>query len=92
MNEHIAKPLDLECLDELAQDHHTLVTMEENVLSGGLGQSVRGYMSQRYPQIQVISFGIPDEFVGHGSVDQLKKQIHLDVESMVSAIKEQMDR
>lgn len=92
VNMRFAKPLDVTCLDELAKDHQTLVTMEENVLSGGLGQSVRAYMARRHPRIRVISFGIPDEFVGHGSVDQLKKQIHLDVESMVSVIKEQVDR
>ena len=92
VNMRFAKPLDLECLDELAQCHETLVTMEENVLAGGMGQSVRAYMARRHPQIQVVSFGIPDEFVGHGSVDQLKKQIHLDVESMVTAVKEQVNR
>ena len=92
VNMRFVKPLDLECLDELAKDHQILVTMEENVLSGGMGQNVRDYMGRKYPEIQVISLGIPDRFVGHGSVEQLKRQLCLDVEGMTEAIKERMSR
>lgn len=92
VNMRFAKPLDEARLDELAKDHRVLVTMEENVLSGGMGERVRAYVNSRYPQMRVISIGIPDQFVGHGSVDQLKKQLHLDAKGIVSMVKEQVDR
>lgn len=92
INMRFVKPLDEARLDELAEDHRVLVTMEENVLSGGMGERVRAYVNARYPQIQVISIGIPDQFVGHGSVDQLKKQLHLDAEGILCAIRDKVDR
>ncbi len=86
------KPLDTACLDRLAEDHQIFVTMEENVLSGGMGEKVRAYVDAHHPQVQVIPIGIPDQFVGHGSVDQLKKKLHLDVEGIVSTIRDKVGR
>ncbi len=92
VNMRFVKPLDEERLDELAQRHSILVTLEENVLSGGMGEKVCSYINAHHPQMQVISIGIPDQFVGHGSVSQLRKQIHLDVEGIVTTIRERAVR
>lgn len=86
------KPLDTACLDELAEDHQIFVTMEENVLSGGMGEKVRSYADAHHPQIQVVSIGIPDQFVGHGSVRQLKEKLRLDVEGILSTIRDKVGR
>lgn len=86
------KPLDTECLDKLAEDHQIFVTMEENVLSGGMGEKVRAYVDVHHPHVQVVSIGIPDRFVGHGSVSQLKEKLHLDVEGIVSTIRDKVGR
>lgn len=92
VNMRFVKPLDTERLDELARDHETFVTLEENVLSGGMGEKVCSYLNAHCPKAQVISIGIPDQFVGHGSVSQLKKQTHLDAEGIVCAIRERLVR
>lgn len=92
VNARFIKPLDTACLDELAEDHQTLVTLEENVLSGGFGEKVRAYMADHHPQVQVIAVGIPDQFVGHGSVSQLKEKLHLDAGGILSTIREKVSR
>lgn len=91
VNVRFVKPLDTACLDELAEDHQTLVTLEENVLSGGFGEKVRAYMADRHPQVRVVTIGIPDQFVGHGSVGQLRERLHLDVGGILAAIREKVD-
>ena len=92
VNVRFVKPLDTACLDELAEDHQTLVTLEENVLSGGFGEKVRAYMADRHPQVRVVTIGIPDQFVGHGSVGQLRERLRLDVKGILAAIREKVDR
>ncbi len=92
VNVRFVKPLDTACLDELAEDHRTLVTLEENVLSGGFGEKVRAYMADRHPQVRVVTIGIPDQFVGHGSVGQLRERLRLDVKGILAAIREKVDR
>jgi 1-deoxy-D-xylulose-5-phosphate synthase len=92
VNMRFVKPLDTDCLDKLAEDHQIFVTLEENVASGGLGEKVRAYVGVRYPQIQVVCISIPDQFVGHGSVGQLKEMLHLDVEGIVSTVREKVSR
>lgn len=91
VNVRFVKPLDTACLDELAEDHQTLVTLEENVLCGGLGEKVRAYMADRHPQVRVVTIGIPDQFVGHGSVGQLKERLRLDVAGILATIREKVD-
>lgn len=45
------KPMDTDVIDHLAGTHHTIVTLEENVLRGGYGERVTDYVQKHYPQI-----------------------------------------
>ncbi len=87
VNARIVKPLDKSQLDKLAQTGHTLlVTMEENVLDGGFGSCVNDYAVKENNGTQVINVGIPDSFIEHGSIQQLRDSIHLDPISIASQI------
>lgn len=89
INARFVKPLDTELLEELSQEHELLVTMEENVISGGFGEHVLRYMNERpgeNPQMKVLNIAIPDEYVEHGNVEILRKEIGIGKESVVKKI------
>ncbi len=88
VNVRFVKPLDTDLLDSLLDKHDFLVTLEENVESGGFGEHVVQYFNnkdaQHMPRIQNIS--LPDVYVEHGSVEILKRELGVDAESIVKRI------
>ncbi|MBQ8246176.1 MAG: 1-deoxy-D-xylulose-5-phosphate synthase [Lachnospiraceae bacterium] len=87
-NGRFVKPIDEEALKKAAATHSLIVTMEENVASGGYGEKVREYLDSIKADCKVLTIAIPDKFVEHGSVDQLYKEIGVDADSVVARIKE----
>ena len=85
-NARFVKPIDTEMVDK-ASKYKVIVTLEENVLSGGFGEKVCDYMKENNYTSTLIKVGIPDEYVEHGNVDQLRKDIHIDAESIIEKIK-----
>ena len=88
VNVRFVKPLDTDLLDSLLDKHDFLVTLEENVESGGFGEHVVQYFNnkdaQHMPRIQNIA--LPDVYVEHGSVEILKRELGVDAESIVKRI------
>ena len=86
VNARFVCPLDTECLDRLSRDHHWIVTMEENVLKGGFGEACGDYLLAKHEDVRLLHVGVPDVYVEHGGVDQLKKTLHMDADSIVERI------
>ena len=86
VNARFVCPLDTECLDRLSRDHQWIVTMEENVLKGGFGEACGDYLLAKHEDVRLIHVGVPDVYVEHGGVDQLKKTLHMDADSIVERI------
>ena len=82
VNGRFIKPVDEECLEMLAKNHRLLVTMEENVRSGGYGEKVRDYVDDRGLPVKVLNIALPDEYVEHGNVALLYQEVGLDAESI----------
>lgn len=87
-NGRFIKPIDIEMVDKAAKKHRVIVTLEENVLSGGFGEKVCSYMKEKKYSNELIMVGIPDEYVEHGNVDELRKEIYIDADSIIARIKE----
>ena len=83
INARFVKPLDTERIDELAADHYLLITIEENILTGGFGEQVTSYVMQKNLPMKVQNFGIADEYVEHGNVEVLRKEVGLNPETIV---------
>ncbi len=81
------KPLDENILKEVATHFQRIVTIEDGTRTGGLGSAILEWMNDQVYQPQIIRLGIPDEFVEHGTVAQLREIVHLDKESIKKAIK-----
>ena len=88
VNMRFAKPFDRELLDDLAQDHRLMITMEENNQSGGFGEQVSAYLNGKYSQIKVRILAIQDHFVEHGNVEKWKKELGLDAQSVLKIIED----
>ena len=86
VNARFVKPLDTEMLDHLAEKHNMIVTMEENVIRGGFGEAVSDYYMTKGSAVYVKHVGIPDEFVEHGNVAQLKASLGMDAWAIAGKI------
>ena len=87
INARFAKPLDTELICDLCRDHELIVTIEENVLAGGFGEQVVQYVMQTGEKTRVRTIGISDDYVEHGNVEVLRKEVGLDQETIVAQIK-----
>ena len=88
INARFVKPIDTEILNEAVKDHSLIVTMEENVVSGGFGEKVRGYLDESGYQGSLLTISIPDEYVEHGNVDILREEVGIDAYSIQRRIEE----
>lgn len=86
INARFAKPLDEQLLLSLSADHKLLVTLEENVITGGFGQQVTQFLTDTGQAVKVIQIAIPDQFVEQGSVGRLREETGLDPAFIVKKI------
>jgi len=85
-----AKPLDAELIASLAADHEVLVTVEENVLSGGFGSAVLEHLSDHdlAGEVRVLRIGLPDRYVTHGKPALLREEVGLTPEAVAGRVAE----
>ena len=88
VNARFIKPLDREIIAGLAAEIKTVITLEENVLQGGFGSAVLELLTEeRLADSVTCRIGIPDEFVEHGSQEELREKYGLDVEGIVKTVR-----
>ena len=91
INARFVKPVDKEAVRWAAKNHRLVVSMEENVASGGYGEKLREIVAPYYKTTKFMQIAIPDEYVEHGNVEQLKKDIGIDAETIAEKIKKEME-
>lgn len=87
VNMRFVKPLDTNAIDSIANSHDLIVTLEENAIPGGAGAGVVEYLTSTSSTTPIRMIGLPDEFVEHGSREELLHYCKLDA----VGIKEQID-
>ncbi len=92
INARFVKPIDEEAVREACRDHALIVTMEENVSTGGYGEKVLDFLNQSGLKTGLLSVSIPDAYVEHGNVELLKQQIGIDAESVTRRILEFLEQ
>ncbi len=92
INARFVKPIDEEAVLKAGRSHQLLVTMEENVTTGGYGEKVLGCMELNQVGADYLNISIPDAYVEHGNVELLKKDIGIDADSITARICEKLDR
>ena len=86
INACFIKPIDKALILELVDKKYSLVTIEDNVIHGGLGSLVLEYVNTLTVKTRVINLGFKDEFIPHGTVDILYKIHKLDVDGIFESI------
>jgi len=80
------KPIDEALLNEVGQRFSVVVTVEDGVRDGGLGTAVTEWMNDHGYQPRIVRLGLPDQFVEHGTVDELRCIVGIDKESIKKAL------
>ena len=88
VNMRFVKPLDEELILKLARSHEALVTLEDNAVAGGAGSGVAEVLASHGIEIPLLHLGLPDEFLEHGSREELLSQAGLDAAAIRRAILE----
>ena len=76
------KPLDEKLLQDIGSKFNKIITIEDGVRNGGMGSAVMEWMADHGFRPQIVRMGLPDAFVEHGSVAQLRKLVGLDADSI----------
>jgi 1-deoxy-D-xylulose-5-phosphate synthase len=90
VNMRFVKPLDVALVLEIAAGHELVVTVEENVVSGGAGSAVAEALAEHGRTTNLLHLGLPDRFVDHGDQQQLLASVGLDAESLIRTVAERM--
>lgn len=77
-----AKPVDTALLDRLIERAVPVITVEDGTVDGGIGSAVADYMMQRQANMPFAKIGIPDRFVTHGTIAQLRRLCGMDSDSI----------
>ena len=80
------KPLDTEVLESVSQRFSRIVTVEDGQLAGGFGSAVLEWLSDNGKTTRVRRVGLPDRFIEHGTVNELRHIAGTDIESIKQAI------
>ncbi len=84
------KPLDTTLILELANEHDLLVTIEDNARLGGAGSGVNEVLIAQHHAVPVLNLGLPDEFVEHGTREELMAQCGLDTAGILRAVQKRL--
>ena len=81
-----AKPLDKDLLHTIFQNFDKVVTVEDACIQGGFGSAILEFMADNNYKAEVVRLGIPDEFINHGTQEELRSKCGFDKVAIVSAI------
>lgn len=84
------KPIDTELLNDAGCRFNKIITIENGVITGGLGTAVMEYMAGHGFSPEIRQIGLPDRFIQHGSVPQLLEICGMDTDSILNAMKEML--
>ena len=76
------KPLDENLLQDIGRKFNKIITIEDGVRTGGMGSAVLEWMSDHGFRPQIVRMGLPDAFIEHGSVAELRQLVGLDADSI----------
>ena len=86
VNMRFIKPLDESLLLNLTKTHQCFITVEDNVIAGGAGSAVNEFLLSKKAEINIKNIGLPNEFLSHGSRDEILSEVGLDEDGILNAV------
>lgn len=90
INMEFAKPLDRDRLMKSAGRYPLIVTLEDNVVTGGAGEKIRSLLADE--DVRVVNIGWPDKFIEHGTCEELYRKYGMDARSIAERIEKELER
>ncbi len=84
------KPLDEELLHEIFNKFDKIITVEDNVISGGFGSAVLEFAMENDYRGKIKRLGVPDKFIDHGKPEELYALCGIDAEGITKTVKEML--
>lgn len=81
-----AKPLDTQLLEQLFKTFHIIVTIEDGAITAGIGEAINNKARHDLYNGHILNFGIPDRFVPHGNVNDLRQGCHCQAEDIANEV------
>lgn len=92
INARFLQEVQEELIQEIADSHSLLVTLEDGILTGGYGEAVASYCKlSKIDNLKVFCVAWPDQFIEHGSVEELRGKYGLDVQRILHNISKQLE-
>lgn len=85
------KPVDTETLHSVFKNFNTIITVEDGTITGGLAGCVATFKAEHNYSARIISLGVPDKFISHGTVSELKAECKFDRTAIENAIRKAID-
>ena len=82
-----AKPLNESFLTSVFDNYQTVITVEDSVITGGIGSAILQWKSNKEYAVNTFNWGLPDQFIEHGSQEELYASVGLNVEQLMERIK-----
>ncbi|MEF9991103.1 MAG: 1-deoxy-D-xylulose-5-phosphate synthase [Romboutsia sp.] len=87
VNSRFLKPIDENMLHLLIKEHKNIVTIEDNVVTGGFGSRINKFIIDNRYDVNITNIGLPEEFVEHGNVEQIYESVGLSPIAIADKIK-----
>ena len=85
------KPLDENILQKIARQYQNIITIEDGCRTGGFGSAIMEWMSDHHYSPKITRLGLPDNFVEHGTVEQLYQIVGIDTDTIAQTIQQQLN-
>lgn len=85
-NMRFIKPFDEQLVLELAKTHKYFVTVEDGVISGGIGEHIAAFLTNHHLENQVLNLGLPDRLIMEGTRDEILDSLGLSASKIINSI------
>lgn len=87
INMRFVSPIDTDLLDDVAEKHRVIVTLEENIHDGGFGEKVAAYYAECGKKVQLKNIALPNHYIEHGDPEVLREKYGLTAEKVAEYVR-----
>ena len=87
INARFLKPIDESLLHEIMKNNKHVITIEDNVVTGGFGSRINKFIIDNNYNVKITNIALPEEFIPHGNADEIYESVGLSAKGIANKIK-----